>query len=94
MNENIQLNAFYLALLDHIPKLESSCVKNNWLLCVPQAAALPESHRISLRLLKMHVLIPTNHPGEYETLNPIISIKRIGDKDLESYRDLSPLSSK
>ena len=93
MNENIQVNTFYLALLDHITNLENSCVKNGWLLCVPQAAALPESHRISLRLLKMHVLIPTNVSGEYKTLNTSITIKRLGDKELEAYRDSIPLSS-
>ena len=83
MNDNVQANPFFAALLDHIPNLEKSCVSKNWILCIPQPAALPESHRLSLRLLKMHVLVPTMTPNEFNTLTPGIRICRINEKELK-----------
>lgn len=83
MNENLQTNAFFLALLDHIPDLEKCCVESGWTLCVPHSSAMPESHRMSLRLLKMHVLKPTAQPGVFETLNPSVMVKKLNDKEME-----------
>ena len=84
MNENLQTNPFFAALLDHIPNLEKSCRDNHWIVCVPQIVSIPESHRVGLRLLKMHVLVPTNIPGEFQTLCPGVRVLRVNDgKELE-----------
>jgi hypothetical protein len=93
MTENLQSNSFYLALLDHIPELERSSVKNGYIVCIPQTAALPESHRMSLRLLRMHVLVPTSNGSEYRTLNSSITVKRVNEKDLEAFSGSTLLSS-
>ena len=93
MNENLQSNAFFLALLDHIPDLEQSCVAKRWIVCVPQTPALPESHRMSLRLLRMHVLIPVNDTGSYTTLNPSVMVQRVGEKDLDVKTGSSEITS-
>ena len=92
-NENLQTNPFFAALLDHIPDLEANCVKNNWILCIPQAVSLPESHRLSLRLLKTHILIPASSINEFKTLNGV-TVKRISEKELEIQNDDNPENQK
>ena len=94
MNENLQSNPFFSALTDHIPNLERSCVEKGWIICVPQTASLPESHRISLRLLKMHVLIPSSDPTVFNTLNSTVTVKRTNDKELEVQNGTTSISSK
>jgi len=83
MEENLQTNPFFAALLDHIPHLEKSCVKESWTLCIPQVVALPESHRLSLRLLKNHILVPKQGTvNEFVTLSGT-TVRRVNEKELE-----------
>jgi hypothetical protein len=49
---------------------------------------------MSLRLLKMHVLKPTNQPGAYETLNPSVTVRKVTDKELEVQNGSTSTNSK
>lgn len=88
-NELLQTNPFFQAMLDHIPKLERSCVEKEWILCIPQLVSLPESHKLSLNLLKSHVLLPNNSnvaegnqaKHEFTTLSGL-TITRLNEKEL------------
>lgn len=84
--ENLQSNSFFAALLDHIPHLESNCVEQGWVVCVPQAVSLPESHRMGLHLLKSHVLKPcAERPNEFTSLTGC-RVARVGENELNLYQ--------
>lgn len=80
-SELLQTNPFFSALLDHIPKLASNCVKKEWVLAVPQLVSLPEPHKLGLELLKSHVLVPTS-PNEFTTLSGL-HVTRLNEKELK-----------